>query len=102
MKTMIAAAFTAALMLAVPMGTNAGMCHVALTDLLDFDIAGVLYIDDRPGPQPVSLIGLAEGTGTWFYLESNSIPNLQAGGASVIEEVDGDYKTCDNADLLLL
>ncbi len=102
MKTMTLVALAASLMLAAPSGVNAAICHVPLTDLLDLDIAGTIYIDDRPGDNiPVSLVGFTGGTGTWVYLETNNVPGLQAGGASLIEEVDGDFPGCTNADLLI-
>ncbi len=102
MKTATIVVLAAALTMAVPSGVNAALCHVPLTDLLDVDIAGVIYIDDRPGETiPVSLVGFTGGGGTWVYVETNGIPGLQAGGASVIDEADEPFADCTNADLLI-
>ncbi len=99
MKTMIVASLTAALMLAAPMGVNAALCPAS--DVLD--IAGTLYIHDRPGDGAPYGSGLFTGAGTWFYAESNSIPGLQlSGGTSVIDEADNWGADCTNGDLLLL
>ncbi len=99
MKTMIAATFVAAMMLAVPANVNAGLCPV--NDVID--IAGTLYVHDRPGDGSPYGSGLFTGAGTWFYAESNNVPGLQlSGGTSVLDEADNWGGGCTNGDLLLL
>ena len=89
MRTLLPALATLSLIAIAPFGVSTHDQGCVLSVAPGTTIAiGDVYLNDRHTPNNPPGTGLLAGGGTWLYIESNGILDLQLGGSSPIGDTD--------------